>query len=77
MGNAQIPALKSTIGRTHERLGRPAKLRHREGVARRRSSMLLDTVLNWLYDPLGVFPDLDAWSLTDEEILADLEYGRD
>ena len=78
MGNVQISAVKSTIGRTHKRFVRPLTLERRERVARRRPSYrLLNTALNWVCDPLSIVPDFDGWGLTEEDIRADLEYGRD
>jgi hypothetical protein len=78
MGSVQISALKSTIGRTHKRIARPLKLEPRDSRARREPSFrLLDSVLNWVCDPFAIVPDLDGWSLTEEDIRADLEYGRD
>jgi hypothetical protein len=46
-------------------------------AAGRRSFGLLNTVLSRVFDPLSIVPDLDDWSLTEEDIRADLEYGRD
>lgn len=78
MDNVQVSALKSTIGRTHKRIARPLKRERRERVARRRPSFrLLNRVLSRVFDPLAIVPNLDDWSLTEEEIRADLEYGRD
>jgi hypothetical protein len=78
MGNVHISALKSTIGRTHKRAARRLELEPRKRVARHQPSFrLLITVGSWVCDLLAIAPDLDGWSPTEEEIRADLEYGRD
>jgi len=38
---------------------------------------LLTAVRSWVHDPLGIAADFEDWNLDEEEVRADLDYGRD
>ncbi len=71
--------LKSTIGRTNTRSAHTfEEPQARSGSARRGVALrVLATVVNWVRDPLGMGPEVEGWIIEEEEILADLEHGRD
>lgn len=78
MGAVSTGSIRSTIGRTHERLARRRGLwPHGRGARSPHSFRLLTAVRRWVRDPLGIAADLEDWSLDEEDIRADLEYGRD
>lgn len=78
MSHASIISLKSTIGRTDNQIAHRYGVDAHDAVARRRCPChLVHAALAWLRDPLGIGANLEGWYLNDEEIRADLEYGRD
>ena len=78
MGTVSARTRKSTIGRTHAKFARPLRLHCRGHGARcRHSFRLLTAVRSWVHDPLGIAADFEDWNLDEEEVRADLEYGRD
>jgi hypothetical protein len=78
MNSVNSHSLKSTIGRTHRRLARPLAFHARPRITcLQHCSRALAAVRRRLHDPLGITADMVDWTLDEEEIRADLEYGRD
>ncbi len=78
MESVSCRCLKSTIGRTHRRLARPSAVRDWMRAAHRWASLRSPfAVFGWVNDPLGIAAGLEGWGLDEEEIRADLGYGRD
>ena len=78
MSTVDYHTFNSTIGRTHRRLGRTLKLQPRKAAAcHSHCHRMLTAVCNWYHDPLGIAADLEGLTLDEQEILSDLDHGRD
>ena len=77
MATAAVRSQKSTIGRIGARDGAPetpARARPDRGP---RPMGWLATLLSRVRDPVGAAWDLEGWQVSEDEVRADLEYGRE
>ncbi len=77
MSKSYAQPIKSTTDRTQLRSLDMSGLQRRPLAAHRWPAFrALSTLVSWIRDPLGI-EALEGWSLDEEEIRADLDYGRD
>ena len=72
MSGVCVPSQKRTIGRA-----RVAERSLEDQPQSRSPRSILTAAVRWVRDPLGLAGDAGGWALSDDEVRADLEHGRD